>query len=194
MESPAWSDGNGTATPPGSRGSRSSPAERPRARARGSLYRHDLPRPKDNFVFNAATIWWADGLSEPPGYIRPAVYTRPQGPDKRVQQITQEPARPHAKRVMERQACGPVLGDRALSFRSARRAWMVTRSYSSTATADYPAGRPDCRRSTGLQASCSPDGEFPLIVSLTGFFNANGVLGMRVTVSGLAADTPRCSL
>jgi hypothetical protein len=46
------------------------------------------PGPKDNFVFNASTIWWADGLSEPPGYLRPAVYTRPQGPDKRVQQIT----------------------------------------------------------------------------------------------------------
>jgi hypothetical protein len=47
------------------------------------------PGPKHNFVFNAATIWWADGLSEPPGYVRPQVYTAPQGPDKRVQQITQ---------------------------------------------------------------------------------------------------------
>jgi hypothetical protein len=46
------------------------------------------PGPKDNFVFNAATIWWADGLSEPPGYVRPAVYTRPRGPDRRVQRIT----------------------------------------------------------------------------------------------------------
>jgi hypothetical protein len=46
------------------------------------------PGPKGNFVFNAATIWWADGLSEPPGYIRPQVYTAPQGSDKRVQQIT----------------------------------------------------------------------------------------------------------
>ncbi len=46
------------------------------------------PGPKDNFVFNASTIWWADGLSEPPGYLRPAVYTRPLGPDKRVQKIT----------------------------------------------------------------------------------------------------------
>ncbi len=46
------------------------------------------PGPKDNLVFNAATIWWADGLSEPPGYVRPAVYTRPQGPDPRVQRIT----------------------------------------------------------------------------------------------------------
>jgi hypothetical protein len=46
------------------------------------------PGPKRNFVFNAATIWWADGLSEPPGYVRPAVYTQPKGPDRRVQQIT----------------------------------------------------------------------------------------------------------
>jgi hypothetical protein len=46
------------------------------------------PGPRGNLVFNAATIWWADGLSEPPGYVRPAVYTTPQGPDRRVQQIT----------------------------------------------------------------------------------------------------------
>jgi len=46
------------------------------------------PGPRNNVVFNAATIWWGDGLSEPPGYLRPAVYTRPLGPDPRVQQIT----------------------------------------------------------------------------------------------------------
>jgi len=46
------------------------------------------PGPKGNFVFNAATCWWADGLSEPPGYVRPSVYTSPQGPDPRLQQIT----------------------------------------------------------------------------------------------------------
>jgi hypothetical protein len=45
-------------------------------------------RPRNNVVFNAATCWWADGLSEPPGYVRPSVYTSPQGPDQRVQQIT----------------------------------------------------------------------------------------------------------
>ena len=39
-------------------------------------------------MFNAATCWWADGLSEPPGYVRPAVYNRPKGPDRRVQRIT----------------------------------------------------------------------------------------------------------
>lgn len=46
------------------------------------------PGPRRNFVFNAATCWWADGLSAPPGYVRPSVYTSPQGPDRRVQQIT----------------------------------------------------------------------------------------------------------
>lgn len=44
--------------------------------------------PKGNFVFNASTCWWADGVAEPPGYVRPSVYTSPQGPDPRVQRIT----------------------------------------------------------------------------------------------------------
>ena len=46
-------------------------------RAEGTYTATIYPGPKNNFVFNAATIWWADGLSEPPGYVRPAVYTRP---------------------------------------------------------------------------------------------------------------------
>ena len=46
------------------------------------------PGPKNNFVFNAATCWWADGLSEPPGYMRPQVYTTPRGPHAQIQQIT----------------------------------------------------------------------------------------------------------
>ena len=46
------------------------------------------PGPKSNFVFNASTCWWGDGLSEPPGYVRPSVYTTPKGPDPRVQRIT----------------------------------------------------------------------------------------------------------
>lgn len=46
------------------------------------------PGPHGNFVFNASTCWWADGLSEPPGYVRPSVYTTPRGPDRRAQQIT----------------------------------------------------------------------------------------------------------
>ena len=44
------------------------------------------PGPKDSFVLNAATIWWSDGLSAPPGYIRPS--KRLKGPDPRVQKIT----------------------------------------------------------------------------------------------------------
>jgi hypothetical protein len=43
------------------------------------------PGPEKNFVFNASTIWWGDGLSQPPGYKRPNVYTSPRGPDPRVQ-------------------------------------------------------------------------------------------------------------
>lgn len=46
------------------------------------------PAPKDAIVFNAATCWWADGLAAPPGYVRPSVYTSPQGPDARLQRIT----------------------------------------------------------------------------------------------------------
>jgi hypothetical protein len=47
------------------------------------------PGPRGNFVFNAATCWWADSLSVPPGYVRPKVYTEPKGPDPRAQRITQ---------------------------------------------------------------------------------------------------------
>jgi len=47
------------------------------------------PGSRGNFVFNAATCWWADGLSAPPGYLRPKVYTEPLGPDRRAQRITQ---------------------------------------------------------------------------------------------------------
>ncbi len=46
------------------------------------------PGPRGNVVFNAATCWWADGLSAPPGYVRPSVYTSPQGPDARIERIT----------------------------------------------------------------------------------------------------------
>jgi hypothetical protein len=45
--------------------------------------------PKGNVVFNAATIWWANGLSGPPGHKNPSRHgVTQQGPDKRVQQIT----------------------------------------------------------------------------------------------------------
>jgi hypothetical protein len=57
-------------------------------RGEGTYTATIYPGPKGNIVFNAATIWWADGLSEPPGYIRPSVYTTPKGPDPRVQKIT----------------------------------------------------------------------------------------------------------
>ncbi len=47
------------------------------------------PGPKDNFVFNAATIFWSQGLSTPPGHVLPwSHYVRPHGPDERVQRIT----------------------------------------------------------------------------------------------------------
>jgi hypothetical protein len=47
------------------------------------------PGPKDNFVFNAATIWWSDGLSAPPGYLHPFAHgAKPKGVDTRVQRIT----------------------------------------------------------------------------------------------------------
>lgn len=55
----------------------------------GGVYTATMyPGPKRNFVFNASTCWWGDALSEPPGYMRPKVYTEPKGPDNRAQQIT----------------------------------------------------------------------------------------------------------
>ena len=47
------------------------------------------PGPKGNFVFNAATIFWSQDLSKPPGHALPwSHWSRPHGPDPRVQQIT----------------------------------------------------------------------------------------------------------
>ncbi len=47
------------------------------------------PGPKGNFVFNASTIFWAQGLSSPPGHTLPwSHWSRPHGPDERVQMIT----------------------------------------------------------------------------------------------------------
>lgn len=47
------------------------------------------PGPKDNFVFNASTIFWCQGLSSPPGHTLPwSHWSRPHGPDERVQKIT----------------------------------------------------------------------------------------------------------
>lgn len=47
------------------------------------------PGKKGNFVFNASTIWWAQGLSTPPGHMLPYSHDgRPHGPDERVIRIT----------------------------------------------------------------------------------------------------------
>lgn len=47
------------------------------------------PGPQQNFIFNASTIFWAQGLSTPPGHTLPwSHYSRPHGPDARVQRIT----------------------------------------------------------------------------------------------------------
>jgi len=47
------------------------------------------PGAKGNIVFNAATCWWADGLSAPPGYLHPKAHgAEPKGPDPRIQKIT----------------------------------------------------------------------------------------------------------
>lgn len=51
----------------------------------GTVY----PGPHGNIVFNAGTCWWADGLSAPPGYLRPKAYIEPKGPDARAQRITE---------------------------------------------------------------------------------------------------------
>ncbi|MBM79016.1 MAG: hypothetical protein CMJ78_00280 [Planctomycetaceae bacterium] len=49
-----------------------------------------FPGPKNNFVFNAATIFWSQGLSLPPGHIIPwSHWSRPHGPDDRVQRVTE---------------------------------------------------------------------------------------------------------
>ncbi|MEX2512153.1 MAG: N,N-dimethylformamidase beta subunit family domain-containing protein [Cyclobacteriaceae bacterium] len=47
------------------------------------------PGPNKNFIFNASTIFWAQGLSSPPGHTLPwSHFSRPHGPDQRVQKIT----------------------------------------------------------------------------------------------------------
>jgi hypothetical protein len=47
------------------------------------------PGPKGNFVWNASTIFWCQGLASPPGHMLPwSHWSRPHGPDARVQRIT----------------------------------------------------------------------------------------------------------
>ena len=57
-------------------------------RGKGTYTATVYPGPRGNFVFNASSCWWADGLSEPPGYVRPKAYAEPRGPDPRAQRIT----------------------------------------------------------------------------------------------------------
>jgi hypothetical protein len=58
------------------------------------------PGPKGNYVFNASTIFWAQGLSMPPGHTLPwSHWSRPHGPDPRVQQIT--------RNLLQRAGCLP---------------------------------------------------------------------------------------
>jgi hypothetical protein len=47
------------------------------------------PGPRNNWVFNAATIYWSIGLAQPPGLVLPYSHSgRPHGADERVQKIT----------------------------------------------------------------------------------------------------------
>jgi hypothetical protein len=58
---------------------------RPNSTHAGTIY----DGPKENVVFNAGTIWYAQGLSSPPGHVLPAnSHARPQGPDPRVHRMT----------------------------------------------------------------------------------------------------------
>jgi hypothetical protein len=72
-----------------------------KGRLNGGMYTATIyPGTKGNFVFNAATCWWGDGLSAPPGYVRPAAFASPLGPDVRVQRISAN--------VLERMRSGSV--------------------------------------------------------------------------------------
>ena len=63
------------------------------------------PGPRGNLVFNASTCWWGDGLSSPPGYVRPAAFgLAPQGPDPRVQRITAN----LLERMLDSGSCGGI--------------------------------------------------------------------------------------
>jgi hypothetical protein len=49
-----------------------------------------FPGPKNNWVFNAGTIWWPEALSCPPGHAPAASRLgRPAGPDERARKITE---------------------------------------------------------------------------------------------------------
>ena len=56
--------------------------------AEGTYTATVYPGTKNNWVFNAASIWWSDGLSAPPGYKTPSTKDGgPKGVDPRVQRI-----------------------------------------------------------------------------------------------------------
>ncbi|HZT32223.1 MAG TPA: N,N-dimethylformamidase beta subunit family domain-containing protein [Bryobacteraceae bacterium] len=44
---------------------------------------------KGNWVFNAGTIWWSEGLSAPPGHIPARTFSGPFGVNPAIQRITQ---------------------------------------------------------------------------------------------------------
>ena len=46
------------------------------------------PGPQGNWVFNAGTIWWPEGLAAPPGHIPARTFAGPFGVDPRIQRIT----------------------------------------------------------------------------------------------------------
>ena len=69
----------------------SSPEARPgwEARLRNTGPRRSILDRKGIIVFNASTIFWAQGLSSPPGHTLPwSHWSRPHGPDERIQKIT----------------------------------------------------------------------------------------------------------
>ena len=95
-----WEYHGDPATIPGLEIVATGPTQSAPGKLNGGVYTATVyPGPQDNFVFNAATCWWADGLSAPPGYVRPKVYTEPKGPDKRLQQIT--------RNILDRMRGGP---------------------------------------------------------------------------------------
>lgn len=62
------------------------------------------PGPKENFVFSASTIFWVQGLGAPPGHMLPwSHWSRPHGPDARVQRITMN--------LLRRAGCSPAVND-----------------------------------------------------------------------------------
>ena len=85
-----WEWHGGPAAIPGLEIISTGPTQSSPGKLNGGVYTATIyPGPKKNFVFNASSCWWADGLSAPPGYVRPKVYTEPKGPDARAQRITQ---------------------------------------------------------------------------------------------------------